>query len=335
MDLRALTSRLTSVVSFRGGTSSIPAWFAGSLIAASIVDLLAAVVSLYAQPDGNVGAAATIASVFIRPGVFFVLMAVVLAVATVVGWSADDRALASGAGLGSSRRTPAATIAGWVSTVGGVGLAGYLLFFVYLLWSAALEFPAGERPGDVAIHAMAVGVGVVVLAIAAVPVWLGIQVLRHRSWARLALIAFCVLAKAGEYAIPVLKEIPLFGVAVVVVPVLLLWAELRDRGVAGSFRDCARGLTLFLFNVALLFIYLQVTTVGDGVPEIAPAALILNVGLPVYYVVAVLLAMWAANRDANELWSGLNAVVVIGSPLLISLAGLLTTIATDVMGWGS
>lgn len=321
-------ARLTSRVGARGVTAFLPVWFAGVLIASSVVEVITAIVSMSVNPD-DAGAALRIASVVIRPGVGLVGLVIGLGVAVLIGWSSDERALSSSDRL-ELRRTPAATIAGWVSTLGGVGMLAFFSYVIWLLWQEALAFPVGERPSDGVIALMAAAAFLVAAIVSLLPTVLGVLVLRHRTWARYAAIVYFALAFVGVQTLPVLEIVPLLGTVSLVVPVLLVWAELRERGFTGSFRDCWRGLPLFVLNLGALATYMWIA-VGTDDPDAQGGFAVLSIGMTVYYVFALLLAMWAANKDENELWSGLNAALVVWSQLLIAFVGLVATVVKDVL----
>lgn len=103
----------------RGTTAHLPAYFAISLVIAAVLDVVGAFISFVAHPDDNYGAAITIVSVFIRPGMLTLLLIAVLVFAFLRGRVADDRASAEPATARRSRRTSAAVIAGWIAAVEG------------------------------------------------------------------------------------------------------------------------------------------------------------------------------------------------------------------------
>lgn len=169
------------------------------------------------------------------------------------------------------------------------------------------------------------------VVITAVPVWLGILVLRNRTWARYTLIAYCAVAGVGMLLWPLLTREPLIGLGLVAVAALLIWAELRERGRTGSFRDSWRGILLLVLNAHVVVIYVT-AELGTGDPDDAFALALIALTLTGYFVIALLLAMWAVNRDENDLWAGLNASIVVLAPTVFSLVGFVATMA-ETLGY--
>lgn len=316
-----------STMARRGMTAHLPVYFAISLIVAAVLDVVAATVSFVAQPDDNYGAALTIVSVFIRPGMLTLLLIAVLVFAFLRGRDADARASSEPRTTRRSRKTPAAVIAGWIAVAEGALLTvGVVMLTLGLAEaSARYEGPDAAWLGPVILGFAALGV-----VITGVLVWLGILVLRNRLWARYALVAYCALAGLGVLVWPLLKREPLVGWGLAAIAVLLIWAELRERGRAGSFRNSWRGILLLVLNAHVIVIYV-VTEVGTGDPDDAFALALFAFTLTGYFLIALLLAMWATNRDTNDLWAGLNASIVVLAPSVISLVGFIAT-AVEVLG---
>lgn len=90
------------------------------------------------------------------------------------------------------------------------------------------------------------------LLVVAVPVWLGVCVLRGRTWARYALIAVSLLMWLGVRSWPLVQNFELLEPTLILIPVLLVWAELRERGKTGSFRGSWRGVIQIPVNYPAL-----------------------------------------------------------------------------------
>ncbi|MEA5154447.1 hypothetical protein [Raineyella sp.] len=291
-----------------------------------MIDVIAALTSFVAQPEDNYGAAFTLVSVFIRPGTLTVLLIVVLMLAWCWGDSADERARATSPTLRTSRKTPAATIAGWLAVVGGGLMAVLAVWLGALLMIDGRNWARQGGPEGLALITLLVlGLILAELLLVLLPVWLGVLVLRQRTRARYALIVYGVLAFVGIQFWPLLDREPLIGWVTAAIPALLIWAELRERGLAGSVRGCWRGVVLLVIDIPLTVIF-AIAEVGTGRAEDALALALVTLSFTCTYVIMLWLAMWAVSRDDNALWAGLNASLVVAAPLLLSLLGLGATL---------
>lgn len=317
-------SRLRPAFTHKGLTARLPVYFAVSLLIAAVFDVIAAFVSFSTDPD-DVGAAFQIATAFLRPGAMTVAIVAVLVIAFVVGARSDARVLHTVPSQQRGRNTPALFIAGWVAVTGGVIMAVLAIGMGVMLWTAAQEYPGADRPSDAVIALIAIGITAGGVLLACIPVWLGALVLRRRRWARYALIAYCAVAGVLIAVWPLLRIEPLIAYGTVAIAVLLVWVELRERGLTGSFRSCWRGFSLLIFNLGVLAVYAMAgMSVGGG--ETSGGLVVVSLSITVYYLVALVLAMWAVKKDGNELWAGLDAAIVVAAPVLISISGLVTAV---------
>lgn len=313
----------------RGRTAHLPLYFAVSLLAATVLDVIGGVFSLAADPE-DVGAVATIISAFAKPGVATFVLVGILLFAYLRGGVLDDRAQRERPTPLRARSAATATWAAIIAIVGGVGLATLAIGLGIPLAADLKAHPSPGQPNDITIDLMVAGfVGAFVL-FAAVPVWLGIVVLRRRRWARYALIGFCVLTGMLLFAVPALQQIPFFSGAIVVIGLLLIWAELRERTDIGSFRDSWRGVVALACNVPTVMAMVVVQLVAPTAEGAAFAVVFLAIGFILYLVLALLFAMRALNKDVNDFCASLNAMVVVFAPVVVSLVVLVATISSTL-----
>lgn len=320
-------SRRRRLFAGRGRTAHLPLYFAGSLLLATVLDIIGAIISLAAQPDDNVGAAATIVSAFMRPGMMAVVLIGVLVFAWLRADVLDERAASSGYEPLRGSRTPAATVAAILAIVGGVLVAILTVNLAVMLSAEAKQYPSEGQPSDAIVDLTLGGFAFAIVLILAIPVWLGIQVLRRRRWARYALIAFVTLAEVGVLMVPFLRNETMYSFVLVGIAALLIWAELRERSSLGSFRDSWRGIVQLAINLPFVISYVMIGMLADQDSEAGILVVLVSLGMTIYLVGALLFAMRALNRDVNDFWAGLNAIVVVSAPALYSLIGLITAIA--------
>lgn len=314
-------------------TAHLPVYFAISLLVATVLDFVAAVVSFSAHPDDNVGAAIKIVSAFIRPGMMTLLLIGVLVFALLRGHTLDERAQETYGQARRSRRTPAATIAAWIAIIGPSILIVVAIFLGMDIAEGAKHFPDPERPADQTIDLIIAGLVAIGIVLLAIPAVFGVLVLRQRTWARYGLIAYCAVAGVGIALWPLLQMEPLITYATIAVAALLIWAELRERTRMGSFRNCWRGLLLLFVDIHVVIIYV-IAAIGTNDDSAFAGLAIINLSMTISLLIALLLAMWAANKDENDFFSGLNAGLVVATPLLASVVGFAAALIEVLMPSG-
>ena len=222
--------------------------------------------------------------------------------------------------------------------IAGVGFGVYALYIVSLLWSSADQYRATGNDDAGLIEPLLIAIALIGLVIAAAPVWLGGLVLRRRRWARYALLAFGLLAAWGAGAWVFTRA---FAFALWVIPLLLIWAELRSRDLVPPFRRNWRGYVLLSVNAAMFFGLALFAALDSPVVEAATGSdlstgsAMMGVGSIVWFALGVPAAMWAINRDSEPLLSGLNGRLVVWAPALISFVGLVMAVASVVGGQGA
>lgn len=317
----------TRLFARRGKTRKLPFYLAGSMALAALIDLVSAFASMAAQPEENSSAALTILMAFTRPGLMSVAVVIILLAARFGAEASDERAereFVNGTPV-SLKHSPAAKIAAWITIVGGTLSACLVIWACFVVNQTALSYPGADRPSDLVIHLLTFGLGAVALVLVITPVWFGIMVLKKRNWASYALLIYCALAGITIYAVPVLRNMPLLLPGLIVVALLLLWSRLRGSGRAGSLRHCWRGLVLLIGNVYFLGAFAAIDLFADD-DDAAIVLLAYGVIIVPYYVISLLLAMWAVNRDQNDFWAGLNATVIVFAPLVLAVLGLVQSL---------
>lgn len=324
----------------RGRTSHVPLRFALVMLAVAILDIVNAIIGMKLSTETGTGqeasAVAFIAAVM-KPGMAALAMVVALVFA---------KAWAQGSDIDAQFETPRPRLIGKASkagTIGGtfaivIGLATALIVWpdVQMLFA---QNPAGMQHEA---ELMATGrflplpmrLSIVLIAVI-LSLWLGIQVLRKRIWARYALMGFglsyLVFMTFGTTSVESTITMLLLTPPLLMsfsLPVLMIWAEIRDRGRGGTLGDSWRGLALLVLNAGVLISYVAMEF--RETPDMASAGGLAIAGfvLPWQSLVMLVLAMWAINNDRNEAWAGINATVVVLTPLIVSLVAFVIGVST-------
>lgn len=300
-----------------------------------------------------------------RVGPSFTIGVVAFVVAFLIARRIDD---SPGPRWGREQRrtsSPAAFIAGVLAIIGG----GYAVLSVsvnVLPWTQAIaESDAPGRPAEWVVSLIIVGLTVPSYILAAIPLVLGLLVVRRVMWARYALLIFFVLLAAGLIAwtigpeasiantewpdrrqasepsasdvvngfiavpVAILKnDLPFFATGMILAGGALVWATLRERGSVGSFRECWRALIAIAVHVPYLaaVVFLQMYDMIQPQEEIGEILGLAAFGQSIGIVVMMFVALWALAKDENRFWARLNAWLVDCAPLVISGLGLIASI---------
>lgn len=315
----------------RGRTSHLPLYLGFVLLAVALLDVVNAVLGgILSNATGageEASAIAFIASIM-RPGMAFLVMIIALSLARRWAKRADAEARIW---------APRPSVVGQRSaagTIGGTLAIAIGLFTALAIWpDVKLLFE--QTPDEMQYQAEMVQSGrflplpirlLIVGGALGLSVWLGIQVLRRRIWARYALIGFGIsyvaFAALGTTASDSQNTLLMLGLPIFMswsLPVFMIWAEISERGRGGFLAQRWRGLLMLAVNAITLISYVMLEVHDTPDMITAGSAALAGLVLPWNSLVMMVLAMWAINNDRNESWAGLNATVVVLTPLIVSL----------------
>lgn len=319
----------------RGRTSHLLLSFALVMLAVAVLDVINAVIGMKlsdASGTGQEASAVVFIAAIMKPGMAALAMVVALVVAKV--WA--DRS-----DIDAQLEAPRPRLIGQASRAGTIGGSFAIvigLATVLILWPDVQTLIAPNAT-DVQHEAELMATGrflplpmrlSIVLIAVVLSLWLGIQVLRKRIWARYALMVFGILYLVfmtfGTTAVESIFTMMLLTPPLLMsfsLPVLMIWAVISDRGRGGNIGDSWRGLVLLVLNMGVLVSYVAMEF--RDAPDMASAAglAIAGFALPWQSLVMLVLAIWAINNDRNDAWAGINATLVVITPLVISLVALL------------
>lgn len=264
-----------------------------------------------------------------RVGPSFTIGVVAFVVAFLIARRIDD---SPGPRWGREQRrtsSPAAFIAGVLAIIGG----GYAVLSVsvnVLPWTQAIaESDAPGRPAEWVVSLIIVGLTVPSYILAAIPLVLGLLVVRRVMWARYALLIFFVLLAAGLIAWTVGPEANIANTE---------WPDRRQAS-EPSASDVVNGfiavpvailkndLPFFATGMILAaVVFLQMYDMIQPQEEIGEILGLAAFGQSIGIVVMMFVALWALAKDENPFWARLNAWLVVCAPLVISGLGLIASI---------
>ncbi|UTT39335.1 hypothetical protein NMP99_15170 [Glutamicibacter mishrai] len=315
----------------RGHTSHLPLIFAFVIMAVAFFDIvnaiLAGILSSKTGEGEEASATAFIASIM-RPGAAALVMFSVLFFVWKWAKRADFEARTT------APRPPLVGVVSSAGTVGGIVALVIGLFTVLAIWpdlqavfvqnpqvaqyQAELDQSGRLFPLPIRLLIAASAIGL--------SLWLGIQVLRRRIWARYALIGFgisyMVFMALGTTAAVSQTTLLMLGLPIVMswsLPVSMIWAEISERGREGFLADSWRGLLMLAVNLMTLISYVMLEFRDTPHMATAGANAFIGMMIPWNSLIMMVLAMWAINNDRNESWAGLNASVAVLTPLIASL----------------